>query len=190
MAFLDDMTHEQVAHALDVPLGTAKTRIRSGLQILRLQLAPIAASLLGLGLVFVGFRYVQTQIALERDERVFVMLTTSDLAPLRLTPAAGSNLPSIAHANYRGRPGNTLAVLNAEALPALPAGRVYQAWVHHAEGWTSLGTFTPDAEGAARLIAESSTLATAPDAVQITTEPSGGAPTPTAPVLLAWPASP
>ena len=45
MAFLEDMTHEQVAHALDVPLGTAKTRIRAGLQNLRSNLAPIAASL-------------------------------------------------------------------------------------------------------------------------------------------------
>ena len=81
MAFLEDMTHEQVARALDVPLGTAKTRIRSGLQILRMQLAPIAASLLGLGLALVGFRYVQSQIALDRDERALDLVTTSELAP-------------------------------------------------------------------------------------------------------------
>ena len=49
LAFLEDMTHEQVAEALDVPLGTAKTRIRSGLHGLRMVLAPVAASLFGLG---------------------------------------------------------------------------------------------------------------------------------------------
>src|SRR6266571_5398184 len=69
LAFLEDMTHEQVAQALDVPLGTAKTRIRTGLQVLRMQLAPVAASLLTLGLALVGFRYVQSQMAYERDER-------------------------------------------------------------------------------------------------------------------------
>ena len=142
MAFLEDMTHEQVASALDVPLGTAKTRIRSGLQILRLQLAPVAASLFGLGLALLGFRYVQSQIAFDREERALILVTTSDLAPLRLTPA-GSDVPAGAHANYRGRAGNPLAVLSVEALPSTPAGRTYQAWVRHADHWTSLGTFHP-----------------------------------------------
>src|SRR3984893_8441752 len=128
MAFLEDMTHEQVAQALDVPLGTVKTRIRSGLQILRMQLAPIAASLLGLGLALVGFRYVQNQIAYERDERALSLVTTSELVPLRLTPAS-ADVPAGAHANYRGRAGTNLAVLSTEALPAPPPCRTYQAWV-------------------------------------------------------------
>src|SRR5690242_13367370 len=56
LAFLEDMTHEQVAEALDVPLGTAKTRIRTGLHTLRTVLAPIAATLFGLGFAVVGVR--------------------------------------------------------------------------------------------------------------------------------------
>src|SRR5207302_7479619 len=100
MAFLEDMTHEQVARALDVPLGTAKTRIRSGLQLLRSQLAPFAATLLGLGLAVLGFRLVQTQSALEREQRALVLVTTSDLAPSRLTPVT-AGVPAGAHANYR-----------------------------------------------------------------------------------------
>src|SRR5437868_4547761 len=63
LAFLEDMTHEQVARALEVPLGTVKTRIRSGLQILRGHLAPMAASLMGVALAVVGFRFVQNQMA-------------------------------------------------------------------------------------------------------------------------------
>lgn len=187
MAFLDDMTHEQVASALDVPLGTAKTRIRSGLQILRMQLAPVAASLFALGLAVLGFRYVQSQIALDRDERALTLVTTSDLAPLRLTPAASSGVPAGAHANYRSRVDNNLAVLNVEALPAPPAGQTYVAWVRHGTTWTSLGTFSPRPDGSARLIAENPALAAAPEALEITVEPSAGSQAPTGQVVLAWP---
>jgi RNA polymerase sigma-70 factor (ECF subfamily) len=38
LAFLDEMTHEEVAGALCVPLGTTKTRIRTGLLKLRVGL--------------------------------------------------------------------------------------------------------------------------------------------------------
>jgi RNA polymerase sigma-70 factor (ECF subfamily) len=186
MAFLEDMTHEQVAQALDVPLGTVKTRIRSGLQMLRMQLTPIAASLLGLGLALVGFRYVQSQLAYERDERALSLVTTSELVPLRLTPAT-ADVPAGAHANYRGRTGTNLAVLTVEALPAPPAGRTYQAWVRHGTQWTSLGTLVPGPDGTARLIAESAELASTPDQLEITQEPIGGAQTPTGAVILAWP---
>jgi RNA polymerase sigma-70 factor, ECF subfamily len=185
MAFLEDMTHEQVAHALDVPLGTAKTRIRSGLQILRLQLAPVAAGLLGLGLAVIGYRAIESQIALDRDERALILVTTSDLAPLRLTPAGFVGVPAGAHANYRGRAGTSLAVLSVEALPAVPAGQTYQAWVRHADHWTSLGTFSPQP---APLIVEDPALAITPEAVEITLEPSRGSPVPSGPVILAWPA--
>jgi RNA polymerase sigma factor (sigma-70 family) len=189
MAFLQDMTHEQVARALDVPLGTAKTRIRSGLQILRMQLAPVAASLLALGLAVVGFRYVQNQIMLEREERALTLVTTSELVPLRLTPpASAANVPVGAHANYRGRAGNTLAVLTVEALPASAGqGTAYEAWVRHGDVWTSLGTVASGPDGTARVIAEDASLADPPDVVEISVEPAGShANAPTGPVVLAW----
>ena len=94
LAYLEDMTHEQVARTLDVPLGTAKTRIRSGLQILRTHLAPMAASLLALGLGVVGLRLVHQQTTLDRQSRAIALVTTSELAPLRLTPVDGSVAPA------------------------------------------------------------------------------------------------
>jgi RNA polymerase sigma-70 factor, ECF subfamily len=41
MAFLEELTHEEVACALRVPLGTTKTRIRSGLLKLRVELTSL-----------------------------------------------------------------------------------------------------------------------------------------------------
>jgi RNA polymerase sigma-70 factor (ECF subfamily) len=174
MAFLQDMTHEQVATALDVPLGTAKTRIRSGLAMLRANLAPLAASLLAIGIVATGLRYLQIQREYDRDERAVALVTTSDLTPLRLVPAS-SDIPPEAHANYRARPGNNLAVLTAEHLPA---GAQYEAWIRHGNQWTSLGTVTTDAAGTARLIAENPTLASPPDSIEIRAGDQ---------VVLAWP---
>jgi RNA polymerase sigma-70 factor, ECF subfamily len=185
LAFLEDMTHEQVARALDVPLGTAKTRIRSGLQILRMHLAPVAASVLGLALAVFGFRLVQDQTALDREQRALMLVTTSDLVPLRLTPASAS-VPAGAHANYRGRAGNHLAVLTTELLPVPPAGSTYQAWVRHNDRWTSLGTFVPGTDGHAILIADDAALTIAPDAVVVTLEPASGSQAPTGAVALAW----
>lgn len=185
LAFIEGFTHEEVARTLNLPLGTAKTRIRSGLQSLRFRLAPLAASLLGVSLAVLGVRYVQLQHAYERDERAIPILTISELSPLRLTPAS-SDVPAGAHANYRGRPGTGLVVLTTEALPQLSGGRVYQAWVRHADRWTSLGTLAPDFDGVARLIAEDPALATPPEAVEITVE-SANSRAPAGQVILTWP---
>ncbi len=186
LAFFEDLSHEQVASVLNLPLGTTKTRIRAGLQKLRGKLAPqmVAAALVGL-LAFLGSRYYAEQVALQRDDRALTLVTASDTENIRLAPAPG--VPLETHARYRSRAGAEIAVVTFSHFPPAPAGQTYQAWVLHQGTWTSLGTVEPDASGSARLIAEGPALAILPDAIQVTQEPTGGSAAPSGAVVVAWP---
>jgi RNA polymerase sigma-70 factor (ECF subfamily) len=185
LAFGEDLTHEQVAAALNLPLGTTKTRIRAGMQNLRNKLAPRMAVLALVGFVaFLGVRYQAELVTRQRDERALSLLTTSDLEAIRLAQAPG--MPAQTHGHYRGRAGAEIAVLSLSHFPLAPAGQIYQGWVLHEGRWTSLGMVQPDVNGNAHLIAEGPELAAPPEAVQVTLEPAGGSPVPSGPVVITW----
>ncbi|MGO9913283.1 MAG: sigma factor-like helix-turn-helix DNA-binding protein, partial [Isosphaeraceae bacterium] len=192
LAFLEDLTHQQIADFLNLPVGTAKTRIRAGLQTLRAHLSPLFAGgliLAGL-LTFAGLREHAHQAALRRQGRALSLVTNSEVVPRRLGPASGIN-PS-AHGNYRGRPGVDLAVLTLSYLAPAPRGYEYRAWASHGGRWTLLGRVQLDNDGRSLIIAEGPELATPPDQLQVTLEPVGnradaGA-APTGLPVVRWPA--
>jgi RNA polymerase sigma-70 factor (ECF subfamily) len=192
LAFLEDLTHEQVAAFLNLPVGTAKSRIRAGLKSLRFQLAPLVTVGLILAslLTFAGLRERAQQTALRRQGRALSLVTNSEVVPKRLSAAPGTN--PAAHGNYRGRRGVDLAVLTLSSLAPAPEGYEYRAWASHGGRWTLLGRPQLDNDGRCLIIAEGPELATPPDQLQVTLEPVGNRAdakaAPTGPPVVRWPA--
>jgi RNA polymerase sigma-70 factor (ECF subfamily) len=190
LAYFDELSHTQVAEFLGVPLGTAKTRIRTGMQRLQGALRPLV-TLLVVGLVGVatllGVRFRQERARQERIDSALTMVVSSDSVTSHLSPAPG--VAPDAHGNYRTAPGADLAVLTLSHLPPAPAGEVYRVWARYGSEWVSLGVATPNAQGHTMMIVDQRASGS-PDTVEVTLEPSGSAPaTPGTNMVVSWSAS-
>ncbi|HEY7293930.1 MAG TPA: sigma-70 family RNA polymerase sigma factor [Dehalococcoidia bacterium] len=191
LAFFSGLTHEQVAHQLDLPLGTTKSRIRSGMRKLRVVLAPaLAVAVVALGgvLTLIGVRYHNEVERSAQRERGLRLVTTSDTTELHLAAVPGA--PAAMHGGYRARPGVSTAVVSISHAPAPPKGEAYRAWVRHGSTWRLLGVLHPDAAGSGLLIGEGQDLTQLPDEVQVTLEPAGHAgAVPGGSVMVDWTAA-
>ena len=185
LAFFAEMTHEEVAATTAVPLGTAKSRIRTGLRRLRSQLNPLLVGGVALVLVASGTLYQHEHEESVRYSQALTHVTMSDVETVRLVAADGA--PVDAHGIYRARDGADIAVLTVSNLPAPATGRVYQAWVEVDGTWRPLGIVPPaSAEGRSLLIAQGADLGAQPEALMVTEEPTGGARQPSDRVMIVW----
>jgi len=148
LAFFADLSHQEVAKVLKVPLGTAKTRIRSGLRLLERHLGGLVALLI----VAVGgaaFWHDQRQSqAHAQTERAVHLLADSQTKALRLLPPGTTSLGEDGlHATFRSAPGAGLAVLTLSHVPAPAEGEHLVFWIRTPSGWRHLDLKAPDREG-------------------------------------------
>jgi RNA polymerase sigma-70 factor (ECF subfamily) len=183
LAFFDDLSHDQVASALNLPVGTVKTRIRTAVHKLRFMLAPLGVAAIAVAiLIGGGIRFGLARQAALRNDRALSMATASDIQRTHIPPAAGINPAT--HGSYQGRPGTPLAVLALHNFDPAPQGKTFQAWVRRGGAWTPMGTGDIDSTGNGLIVAEGQEYGAPPAELEVTVEPRGGSRVPTGTLVL------
>ena len=189
LAFFQDLTHEQVAGFLNVPLGTAKSRIRVGIEKLTPRLAALVATLVA-AVGFSTYEWNHQRSAWKLDERALGMLTGSHMEALRLLPLQSTGeIEKGPHATYRAERGGSVIAFTLSNLPQLPSGATYRLWQMNGGKWKALGEILPDTQGKGRMLIEEPGLPW-PEGLWLTQEDRSSTNTvPAGQAVLVWPSA-
>lgn len=127
---------------------------------------------------------VQSSVSAARAQEVLDVLSSPQAQRVTLVAAHAKPEPA-GHAVYL--PNRGALVFTASNLAPLPANKTYELWVIPANGSAPVpaGTFQPDARGMASVLLPKLAPGIQAKAFGVTMENSGGATTPTMPILLA-----
>jgi RNA polymerase sigma-70 factor (ECF subfamily) len=170
LAYFAELSHEGVAEAMRIPLGTAKTRIRKALRVMQGSLGILVAVLLA-GIGISGGRLLRDRA---RNARAVDLLANSSLRILKLYPPGSTPTETTPHLAFRGIPGRDLAVATLSHFPPPPPGARYVLWLGKDGRLDPVELPSPDREGKATCILEGKALDSWPETLLVTAESKPG----------------
>jgi len=179
LAFFDELSHEEVAETLGLPLGTVKGRIRLALRKLKRGLVPVAFGLLvawGAGASAWALLSINT-IAAKEGSLAFV--TRADVAVKKLAAVDGSVTGTCSYDTQ----GQTVA-LGLAGLKELKAGETYRLWARWGGDWTEVGDIEWEGEGRGFLRAMDAHWSEEPRAIEVTVESARAGTGPAGPIIV------
>ena len=179
LAFFEELSHEEVADTLGLPLGTVKGRIRLALRDLRRRLVPLALGLLvALGGGASAWAYLSSRNAADA-ENALAFVTRSNIQVKKLAALDGSVTGTCSYDTQQGT-----VILSLQGLKDPAKGTNYRVWARWGADWMPVGDVTWRGEGRGLLRVTDTRWSREPLSIEVTVESSAKGATPSDRVIV------